>query len=340
MSIEKPRVLLTNDDGPPGPDSPYIYGLYLHLTRELGWEVKVVVPSSQKSWIGKAYQIHDTIRGRYYYPKDPNGHGEVSEVSRPLKEGEVAEWVLLDGTPATCTNIGLHNLYYGEIDLLLSGPNFGRNTSAAFVLSSGTIGAALSASLSGTRAIALSYGTVKHRPPTEWHAPAHNLGLRIIQRLWKNWGADMDGLREGKVDLYNVNIPMVEALATAEGLPVLWTRIWRNTYGRLFKADTLDAKPSPDVPAAGPGVSVTTEGGGREKVSKQEISRLVFKFSPDMSGLIGSGPDALPEGSDGWAIEKGWASVTPLRASFAEPEAGDVFLDGATIEDRFMKLKL
>jgi hypothetical protein len=49
------RVLLTNDDGPPtnptGP-SPYIWAFYNHLTA-LGWDVKVVIPSSQKSWIGK-----------------------------------------------------------------------------------------------------------------------------------------------------------------------------------------------------------------------------------------------------------------------------------------------
>jgi broad specificity polyphosphatase/5'/3'-nucleotidase SurE len=30
-----PRVLLVNDDGPPGSQSPYIYGLYRHLTTNL-----------------------------------------------------------------------------------------------------------------------------------------------------------------------------------------------------------------------------------------------------------------------------------------------------------------
>jgi hypothetical protein len=88
MVSTKPRVLLTasihslysgsiltpspqkNDDGPPGPESPYIFGLYRHLTTALGeqslsctrivsteyvgWDVKVVIPSSQKSWIGNA----------------------------------------------------------------------------------------------------------------------------------------------------------------------------------------------------------------------------------------------------------------------------------------------
>lgn len=73
-----------NDDGPPGAESPYIFGLYQHLTnhlseyspsflglamasmatpyvitailpcnRRIEWNVRVVIPSSQKSWIGK-----------------------------------------------------------------------------------------------------------------------------------------------------------------------------------------------------------------------------------------------------------------------------------------------
>lgn len=100
---------------------------------------------------GKAYQIKDIISGRYYYPKDPgtplllyikavltwvtDGKGEISEKSRPLQEGEIGQWILLDGvslsvlslccpptvlqTPATCANIALHNLYNGEIDLVV-----------------------------------------------------------------------------------------------------------------------------------------------------------------------------------------------------------------------------
>lgn len=88
---------LQNDDGPPGKESPYIFGLYMELTRTLKWNVQVVIPSSQKSWIGKAFQIRDVINGQYFYPREPDGQGEISSVSRPLKDGEVGEWILLDG---------------------------------------------------------------------------------------------------------------------------------------------------------------------------------------------------------------------------------------------------
>lgn len=73
-------------------------------------DLRVVIPSSQKSWIGKAYQIRDTIGVSKYTPsKDATGDGEA--------------WTMLDGTPATCANIALHNMFPGEIDLVVSGPN-------------------------------------------------------------------------------------------------------------------------------------------------------------------------------------------------------------------------
>ena len=56
--------------------------------------------------------------------------------------------MLIVGTPSTCTNIGLHHdSGEADFDLVISGPNFGRNSSTAFTLSSGTIGAAMEAAL-------------------------------------------------------------------------------------------------------------------------------------------------------------------------------------------------
>ncbi|KAI9460850.1 sure-like protein [Lactarius psammicola] len=344
MAAKRLTVLLTNDDGPPGHDSPYTFGLYKHLTRILGWDVRVVIPSSQKSWIGKAYHIKDIVRGRFYYPRDPDGSGETSDSSRPLKEGEIGEWILIDGTPASCANIALHNLYPGEIDLVVSGPNLGRNTSAAFALSSGTLGAALSSALSQTRSIALSYGTIGRYPAQTLFDPAHALSTKIIQYLWDNWGKDAGGLRSGEVDLYSVNIPMIPGLLGESGLPIMWTRVWRNTYHRLFK--TYSPKQAAELEhsdsQAGPDSSITTSArtvtqAHGDTSPKKITGDLSFQFSPDMSGLIGLQPSSLPEGSDGWAIEKGWVSVSPLRASFGEPPE---FATGGAIQDRIWKIKL
>ncbi|KAL0951159.1 hypothetical protein HGRIS_007891 [Hohenbuehelia grisea] len=333
----RPNVLLTNDDGPPSRDSPYIFGLYRHLTKDLGWDVQVVIPSSQKSWIGKAYHITEITKGRYYYPRETDGKGEVSEISRPLKDGEVAEWILLDGTPATCANVALHNLFPGRFDLVISGPNLGRNTSAAFALSSGTIGAALASSLSQKRSIALSYGTVIHPTPENFFEPAHSLGARIIRHLWSNWGADDGGLRRGEVDLYSVNIPLIEEILTDDGLPVCWTHMWRNSYGRLFK-EVVGSPPEPTMDAAGPD-SLSAAPDKMEGLSQTDTNNkgLAFKFKPEMKGLITPSLSSLPVGSDGWAIHKGWVSVTPLRASFGEPQQATPEDD---IENRLWKWKL
>lgn len=229
-----------------------------------------------------------------------------------MKDGELAEWILLDGTPATCANVALHNIFHEKIDLVISGPNLGRNTSSAFALSSGTIGAAMSSSLSKIRSIALSYGTVVHPTPTAYFEPAHNLACRIIQHLWNNWGEDECGLRTGEVDLYSVNIPLVEGILSEEGLKICWTRMWRNSYGRLFKnISTVNQD------------SISSYTTSMPKNEGEEIGDLLFKWSPEMRGLITPIPSMLPFGSDGWAIHNGWVSVTPLRASFGEPHIHD-----------------
>ncbi|KAJ8702629.1 hypothetical protein PTI98_001330 [Pleurotus ostreatus] len=336
INVSTPRILLTNDDGPPSRDSPYIYGLFRHLTTHHGWDVKVVIPSSQKSWIGKAYHITEITKGRYYYPREPDGMGEISEISRPLKDGEVAEWILLDGTPATCANIAVHNIYPGHFNLVISGPNLGRNTSSAFALSSGTIGAALSSSLSQIRSIALSYGTVIHPTPSTYFQPAHLLGASIVRHLWENWGEDEGGLRDNEVDLYSVNIPLIEGLLAEEGLKVCWTRMWRNSYGRLFKEISGDAgrtidPAGPDSLAARPS-DLDNSGNPSSSIPTRS---LTFKFKPDMRGLITPDSTSLPVGSDGWAIHNGWVSVTPLRASFAEPDHEET-----AIEEKVWKMKL
>ena len=74
--------------------------------------IQGIIPTSA----GKAYHIKEIVNGRYYYPKLPgtcaqsvynkvtyfigpftDGLGETSDKSRPLRNGEVAEWIVLDG---------------------------------------------------------------------------------------------------------------------------------------------------------------------------------------------------------------------------------------------------
>jgi len=157
----------------------------------------------------------------------------------------------------------------------------------------------MSASLSGTRSMALSYGTVVRPTPLKFHAPAHALACRIILELWKGWDANDPKFKD--IGLFNINIPMISRLS--EGLPVYWTTLWRNSYGRLFKRVSAD------------------EYQYQVSEGKQSGSpALTFKFAPEFHNMINPDVGSLPEGCDAWALAEGAASVTPLIPSFAEVE--------------------
>jgi broad specificity polyphosphatase/5'/3'-nucleotidase SurE len=74
MAAPPRRIILSNDDGAPSPDSPFIESFVQSLYRVLGlklngvekadtpWSetsLSVVIPSSQRSWIGKSYLINE-----------------------------------------------------------------------------------------------------------------------------------------------------------------------------------------------------------------------------------------------------------------------------------------
>ncbi|KAI9341565.1 survival protein sure-like phosphatase/nucleotidase [Zopfochytrium polystomum] len=202
------HVLLTNDDGPPGPDSPFLLP-FVNLLRQANptWRISIVIPDCQKSWIGKGFDYRSKRIGTSYFHIPSRSIRSV-----PPPPGEEDNYmILLDTTPAACVNIALNHIHPDPIgkpkpaaatagtssssatagssgpavasasstgkqkstgatadddddddfeeddpiDLVLSGPNFGRNSSAASSTSSGTVGAAIEAALLGKRAIAL-----------------------------------------------------------------------------------------------------------------------------------------------------------------------------------------
>ena len=90
--------------------------------------------------------------------------------------------MLIVGTPSTCTNIGLHHVS-GEanFDLVISGPNFGRNSSTAFTLSSGTVGAAMEAALVGGKDLASQLTIV-------WVQSNFSVVCHLLQKLDRERG--------------------------------------------------------------------------------------------------------------------------------------------------------
>jgi 5'-nucleotidase len=124
------RILISNDDGI---YSPGIAAL-ANVARRFG-DVRVVAPDVEQSSAGHA--ITATRPVRY----------------RPTRIFEGIEAYRVNGTPADCVALGVHQ--WDRVDLVLSGVNLGPNLGNA-TWHSGTLAAAKQAVLLGIRGIALS----------------------------------------------------------------------------------------------------------------------------------------------------------------------------------------
>ena len=127
-----PRILVSNDDGYA---SDGIKALAEAMSA-LG-EVWVVAPEAEQSAASHAISIHRPLRLREVRPR----------------------WYAVDGTPTDCSWLGINHLMKDRRpDLVVSGINHGPNL-ADDVTYSGTVAAAMEASLIGVPAIAFSLAT-------------------------------------------------------------------------------------------------------------------------------------------------------------------------------------
>jgi tubulin--tyrosine ligase len=267
---------VTNDDGPPSDQSsPYVHS-FVSTLQKYGHTVSVVLPHTQRSWIGKAHLVGKSVRipsgpsfeliptttrcytfptlstiltitqvqPTYYRPAplqtDPEGrlnnHGSTHNSPLPPDSTE-EEWVLVDSTPASCVQIGLYHYFSsrGPIDLVISGPNYGRNSTAVFSLSSGTIGGAMEAAVCGMKSIALSYAFFDRNHDAKIIAGASELSAKLVQHLWDNWDAN--------THLYTVNVPLVENVGDHK---ILWTNMLQNKWKSGSCFQVIDAPSEAD----------------------------------------------------------------------------------------------
>ncbi|KAL1933645.1 hypothetical protein VTP01DRAFT_7735 [Rhizomucor pusillus] len=291
------KVLISNDDGPPSQEeSPFILPFLEHL-EGLGWDVKVCLPNSQKSWISKSFMIKDHIEVSYYHRTT----GETSVHRRA--DNDI---VLLGGTPATCINIALNHIYKDEnFDLVIGGPNFGRNSANIYTLSSGTVGAALEGVMCGKKAIALSFAFYSRDFAKEKLKCACEMASSVIEHLWNN---RQDWPQEG---LFNVNVPVVD-----EHRPVHLTRFHKTSYGSIFMP-LQEGKP----PSGTDEDSV--EYNVRSEVEGHESGRTIFHFAPDIRSM--SHPKDAEPGTDAWALNNKYVSVTPMAAAYEVAKLSNTF---------------
>jgi len=125
------RILITNDDGYTSPGLYILYDAVKDLAEALIFSTE--------------------------YPRSVIGHAIT--ISRPLRiyRTEVYGYqvVLTDGTPVDVIHLAIEVLGY-KPDLVLSGVNVGDNLTLQHIFYSGTVAAAIEASLLGIPAIAFS----------------------------------------------------------------------------------------------------------------------------------------------------------------------------------------
>lgn len=131
--MQKPLILVTNDDGI---TAPGIRAL-IDVMKEIG-EVVVVAPDSAQSGMGHAVTINNTLT-----------------LERVHIDSEIALEYACSGTPVDCVKIALGQILDRKPDLCVSGINHGSNSSIN-VIYSGTMSAALEAGMSGIPAIGFS----------------------------------------------------------------------------------------------------------------------------------------------------------------------------------------
>jgi len=234
-----PRILITNDDGI---DSPLLLPL-VHQAQTLG-EVTVVVPHVERSWVGKSISRFDVIK------VERREHASVAMYTAT-------------GTPADCASLAIHTLFDTPPDIVFSGVNLGLNFGLAFLLSSGTVGAAIEASIAGVPALAFSTALPRDAYGLSGHERVQALGdlpMRAAEVACDIAAAFMRHGMPPEIDCISVNMPAdVRRESVREITPVTRTR-----YGLLFApADggyrhrfsglSIDSRPDGDVAAVSRG---------------------------------------------------------------------------------------
>lgn len=195
------RILVTNDDG-------YLaHGIQVlsDAARELG-TVDVVAPDREQSATSHSLTLHHPLR-----------------VRMPSEGVQV-----VDGTPTDCVVLALGELLAEKPDFVLSGINHGPNLGDD-VLYSGTVAAAMEATILGIPAIALSYTGAEPTALTEWR----ELLTRLLQKLLvrEDFPAET---------LLNINLP---AVAPDQVAGVRVTSLGRRAYvGSLTRARDPNGK--------------------------------------------------------------------------------------------------
>ncbi len=202
MTITKPQILLTNDDGI---RSPGLWAVAASLSG-LGF-VTVAAPRDQSTGMGRSL---------------PGTSDGVIREERVQVNGQEWSVFAVNGSPAQAVLHGVYDILKSKPDLVVSGINYGENIATGITIS-GTVGAALEAASLGIPALAVSLETdskyhLSYSNHIDFSVAAAFAAQFARMALMKEFPADVDALK--------VDVPSNATLDT----PWRLTRVSRQRY--------------------------------------------------------------------------------------------------------------
>jgi 5'-nucleotidase len=185
MPDQRPRILITNDDGI---QSPGLAAVAAALD-DLG-DLLLVAPQKQQTSMSRAR----TQSGEY------NGLFKKHRVIYGKREWE---GIGINSTPAVCVDYAVFEISPGPIDLVISGINYGENIGTCVTVS-GTIGAAIEAAERGIPALAVSL----ELPGTDYHTLNKNVDFSAAMAFTRQFAIRvLAGKLPEDVDILKIEIP-------------------------------------------------------------------------------------------------------------------------------------
>ncbi len=236
-------ILLTNDDGIHAEGINILADTLLQME---GVDLFIAAPDHERSATGHAITMHRPLR---------------AEQTKFLHNSSLKGWSI-NGTPADCVKLAVEYLMPKRPDLVVSGINKGANLGTD-VLYSGTVSAAIEATILGIPGIAISL--------TTYDKPDFRFAANFMPRLLNTLG----GKNLPDKTLLNINVPgIARSKIAGVSITYLGLRHYRNAF--------------------------------QKRVDPRGKSYFWMAGEPDDSAKE-------DEGSDIYAISKGYISITPVH---------------------------
>ena len=249
------RILLSNDDGV---FAPGLLAICQALRAE-GHAVTVCAPDRPRSASSHSITLHKPLR--------------VAQVE--LADGFPAHAV--SGTPSDCALIGLDEITKGEVDLVVSGINHGPNLGWDIIYS-GTVAAAMEATILGHPAIAVS--TASYDAHQRYDTAARYVAQKLVPKVAAY------GIAPGT--LLNVNVPNID-YADLKGVK-LCHQGERRYKDRVERREDPFGRPyywvggKPDLAAGVPGTDIAETEAGFVSVTPIDLDLTNLALLSSMAG--------------------------------------------------------